>query len=224
VAAALATVAGAVAKVAGDVVLLAQSEVGEVRDRAEGRGGSSAMPNKRNPVAAIAARAAAQTVPGPVATLFAAMAHEHERAAGAWHAEWLPLRAALRATGSAVAWTVDMLEHLEPVPAAMAANLARAGGLLHAETVAAALAHALGRPAAQQLVEQAAAEASARGIPLRLVLSNRDIVRAVLDTDALDALFRSDAARGATEVFIDRAVTDARAWAGPDAGDAQSSM
>jgi 3-carboxy-cis,cis-muconate cycloisomerase len=105
---------GAVAKVAGDVVLLAQTEVGEVREGGEGaRGGSSTMPHKRNPVTAISALAGARQAPGLVANLLAAMEHEHERAAGAWHAEWAPLRELLRSTGSAAAWLRECLEELE---------------------------------------------------------------------------------------------------------------
>ena len=101
-ASALAVTSGAVAKVARDVILLSQTEVAEVRE-AKG-GGSSAMPHKRNPVAAISALACAQQAPGLAATLLGAMAHEHERAAGSWHAEWRPLGELLRSTGSAVAW------------------------------------------------------------------------------------------------------------------------
>ena len=79
---ALGTVAGAIGKAAGDVVLLAQTEVGEVREGVAGRGGSSTLPHKRNPVAAVLARAGADQAPGLVATLLASMAQEHERAAG----------------------------------------------------------------------------------------------------------------------------------------------
>jgi 3-carboxy-cis,cis-muconate cycloisomerase len=122
-AAALGEACGAMAKVAGDVVLLAQTEVGEVREGVEGRGGSSAMAHKRNPVAAISARAAARQAPGLVATLLASMEHEHERAAGAWHAEWPALRALLRFTGSAAAWLRDCLENLEVDVERMRANL-----------------------------------------------------------------------------------------------------
>jgi 3-carboxy-cis,cis-muconate cycloisomerase len=110
---ALGEACGAVAKIAGDVVLLAQTEVGEVREGVEGRGGSSAMAHKRNPVAAISALAAARQAPGLVATLLASMEHEHERAAGAWHAEWPALRSLLTFTGSAAAWLRDCLENLE---------------------------------------------------------------------------------------------------------------
>ena len=110
---ALGEACGAVAKVAGDIVLLAQTEVGEVREGVEGRGGSSTMAHKRNPVAAISARAAARQAPGLVATLLASMEHEHERAAGAWHAEWPALRSLLSFAGSAAAWLRDCLENLE---------------------------------------------------------------------------------------------------------------
>ena len=132
-ASALAVASGAVAKVARDVILLSQTEVAEVRE-ADG-GGSSAMPHKRNPVAAICALASAQQAPGLAATLLGAMAHEHERAAGAWHAEWRPLGELLRSTGSAVAWLRESLEGLEPDPVRMRANLDATGGRMLAERV-----------------------------------------------------------------------------------------
>ena len=93
------------------------------------------MPHKRNPVAAICALASAQQAPGLAATLLGAMAHEHERAAGAWHAEWRPLGELLRSTGSAVAWLRESLEGLEPDPARMRANLDATGGRMLAERV-----------------------------------------------------------------------------------------
>ena len=121
-ASALAVLSGAVAKAARDIVLLSQTEVAEVRGGASG-GGSSTMPHKRNPVAAICALGCAQQAPGLAATLLGAMAHEHERAAGAWHAEWRPLGELLRSTGSAVAWLRESLEGLEVDPERMRANL-----------------------------------------------------------------------------------------------------
>ena len=87
-AAALGGLAGAASKIARDVTLLAQTEVGELREGGEGRGGSSAMVHKRNPVAAVSAIACARRVPGLVATLLAGMEQEHQRSAGAWQAEW----------------------------------------------------------------------------------------------------------------------------------------
>ena len=119
-------VAVAVAKVALDIVMLAQSDVGELSEHAEGAGVSSSMDHKRNPIAAICARAAAMQVPGLVATLLqAAGSHELERAAGGWHAEWPALNSLLRSTGSAVEWLHASLERLHVHPERMAQNLAR---------------------------------------------------------------------------------------------------
>jgi len=120
---ALGTTAGVAGKVARDVLLLAQSEVGEVAEDAPGA--SSAMPHKRNPVAAVATSACAAQAPGLVATLLAAMVQEHERAAGGWHAEWRPLRELLIAVGSGSAWLRECLAGLVVEPAALAANLAQ---------------------------------------------------------------------------------------------------
>jgi 3-carboxy-cis,cis-muconate cycloisomerase len=122
---ALGSAAGAVAKVARDLTLLAQNEVGEVSDAAPG--GSSAMPHKRNPIAAVCALGCAGSAPGLVANLLAAMAHEHERAAGAWHAEWRPMRELLICTGSAASWLRAALERLLVHPDVMRDNLARSG-------------------------------------------------------------------------------------------------
>ena len=112
-ASALATASGVVGKVALDVVLMAQTEVAEVSEVAEGRGGSSSMPHKSNPIAAISARASARRAPHLAAHLFAQMEQEHERAAGAWHAEWSVLVDLLRATGSASWWIAESLGSLE---------------------------------------------------------------------------------------------------------------
>jgi 3-carboxy-cis,cis-muconate cycloisomerase len=151
---ALAVAAGAAGKVARDVTLLAQTEVAEVREA--GSGGSSTMPHKRNPVAAVAALACAEQAPGLAASLLAAMVQEHERAAGAWHSEWRPFSDLLVAAGSAAAWLRTCLEGLEVDAARMRANLDATGGLLLAERVANELAPALGRLGAHDLVERAA--------------------------------------------------------------------
>ncbi len=119
--------ASTVAKLALDVVLLAQDDVGELAEVAPGAGGSSSMPHKRNPIAAISARAAAMQAPGFVVTLLtAAGSGEWERAAGAWHAEWPALDGLLRTTGSAAWWLRTSLERLVVDPERMAANLAGA--------------------------------------------------------------------------------------------------
>jgi 3-carboxy-cis,cis-muconate cycloisomerase len=126
-AAALGQAAGAAGKVGTDVVLLAQTEVGEV---AEGEpGASSAMPHKRNPAAAVTAVAAARRTPGLVATVFAAMPGEQERAAGAWQAEAETLAELLRLTGVGVAAARRALEGLEVFPERMRANVEAPGDL-----------------------------------------------------------------------------------------------
>jgi 3-carboxy-cis,cis-muconate cycloisomerase len=127
---ALATTCGTAGKIARDLTLLAQSEVGEVAERSPGA--SSAMPHKRNPVAAVSVLAATTQAPGLAATLYSAMRHEHERAAGAWHAEWRPLRDLLTCTGSAAAWLRESLSGLAVDEAALARQLrqlAEAAGL-----------------------------------------------------------------------------------------------
>lgn len=152
---ALGTAAGAVGKVARDTVLYTQTEVGEV---SEGRpGGSSAMPHKRNPVAAVSASACAAQAPGLVATLLGAMAQEHQRAAGGWHAEWRPLRTLLVSTGSAAYWLRECLTNLDIHADRMRANLSLTGDALMAERVAAALAPSLGVDAAHDKVRAALA-------------------------------------------------------------------
>jgi 3-carboxy-cis,cis-muconate cycloisomerase len=120
----VALAAGTVEKVALDIVLLAQNEVGEVAEASgDGRGGSSAMAHKRNPVGAVRARAAARSVRGAVSVLLEAMAGEHERAAGAWQSEWGALSTALAGTGGA-AWSLrEALEGLTVDPARMAQNV-----------------------------------------------------------------------------------------------------
>jgi len=187
---ALGEASGAMAKIAGDVVLLAQTEVGEVREGGGDRGGSSAMPHKHNPVAAISALAGARQAPGLVANLLAAMEHEHERAAGAWHAEWGPLRELLRATGSAAAWLRDCLEHLEVDPERMRANLDDA---MLAERVAAAM----GRADATDRVREALAAGRSLG----------DVARDHLSAEETDRVLDPATYLGATDQLIDRALS-----------------
>jgi 3-carboxy-cis,cis-muconate cycloisomerase len=121
---ALATTAGALGKIATDVVLLAQTEVGEVAEPpGPGRGGSSAMPHKRNPALATMVRAAALQVPAYAQILMTAQSAALERPAGEWHAEWQPLRECLRLTGGAAETMAELLEGIEIFPERMRANL-----------------------------------------------------------------------------------------------------
>lgn len=205
VAAALGTAAGVVGKVARDVVLLAQTDVREVSERSdERRGGSSSMPHKQNPVAAVAALAAASSAPGLVATLLAAMVQEHERAAGAWHAEWLPFLSLLRASGSAASWLCESLSRLEVHPERMRANLAVSADVMLSERVAAALAGPLGQSAAHDSVASAAREATSAGRPLAEVLLERPDVAAHLLPEEVGRLLDPTTYLGSSDAFIDR--------------------
>lgn len=197
-AAALGEAAGVIAKVARDLALLAATEVAELSDDVAGRGGSSALPHKRNPVAAVAAAACAAQAPGLVATLLAAMAHEHERAAGAWHAEWRPLTELLRSVGSAAAWLRDGLEHCRVDAARMWAALDATGGALLAERVAGALAERLGSGAAHDLVAHATAAGEG--------LATDPQIRAHLGEDGLARLLDPTTYLGSAGVFVDRAL------------------
>jgi len=168
----LGATAGVLATVAVDIVLMAQTEVGEVSEGGA-RGGSSAMPHKHNPVAAISARACARRAPGLVATLFAAMEQEHERAAGAWHSEWPTLTALLTTVGSAAAWLAESLDGLRPDTARMAATVAVARDPELAGALAEALTPSLGAGAAHDEAARATREARESGRPLREVLAGR---------------------------------------------------
>ncbi|SNR23457.1 3-carboxy-cis,cis-muconate cycloisomerase [Blastococcus mobilis] len=170
---ALGATAGVLGTIAVDVVLMAQTEVAEVSESGESRGGSSAMPHKRNPVAAISARACARRAPGLVATLFAAMEQEHERAAGAWHSEWPTLTDLLSTVGSAASWLAESLAGLRPDVDRMAATVASARDPELAGALAEALTPTLGRGAAHDAAADASREAVASGRPLREVLAER---------------------------------------------------
>jgi 3-carboxy-cis,cis-muconate cycloisomerase len=201
---ALGVLAGALGKVARDITLLAQGEVGEARPR-EG-GGSSTMPHKRNPVAAVSALACAQRVPALVATIHSAMVQEHERAAGAWQAEWETLSDLLRLVGAEAAWAREMLETLEVDPERMRSNLEAAGDLVMAEGVATALAPRLGRGRAHELVEGAARRAGEEGRSLRDVLAELPEAAEHLGPEGLDAALVPEAYLGAASELVERAL------------------
>jgi 3-carboxy-cis,cis-muconate cycloisomerase len=218
---ALGVAAGALGKLALDVTLLAQTELGEVSEAAgDGRGGSSTLPHKRNPVGAVLVGAATRRVPGLVATLLASMAQEQERAAGAWHAEWEPQVELLRLVGGAAHRTRELLAGLEVDPDRMRENLAATGGLLMTEHLAAGLAGALGRVGAHDLVARLSREAADGGRPLRAVLAADPQVQAHLDEAALERLLDPEGYLGSAGRFVDRALAahHARSAAGVGAG------
>ena len=191
---AMARVTAALSKIARDVTLLAQTEVAEV---AEGSGGPSAMPNKVNPVAAVAILGCAKQAPGLLATLVASAEQEHQRAAGAWHAEWQPFGQLLQVAASAASWGAELLANLEVDTGKMAANLTAAGGLPLAERVSALLRTAIGTAEAHDLVATAAAKAATSGVPLRDIL--------LADPDLEDKLAKA----GITQADIEQALDPA---------------
>ena len=155
----LALLCGALGKMAADVASLASTEIGEVAEpHVPGRGGSSAMPHKRNPVGATLILAAHAAAPGLAATMLGAMASAHERAAGLWHAEWHALPQLFGLASGALREALALARGLEVFPQRMRANLDLTRGLLFADAVAARLAPSLGREAAHAMVERAAAQ------------------------------------------------------------------
>ena len=224
--AALARVAAALGKIARDVTLLAQSEVGEVSEgggspdarndpRAPAasprRGGSSAMPHKHNPVASIAVLGCTRQVPGLFGILLSNAEHELQRAAGAWHAEWEPLTALLRLAGSAASWAAELLSGLVVDTARMAANLAATKGLPLAEHVASLLAGVLGGAQAHDLVAEAGARAVGAGLPLRDVLLavptlEERLSSAGVTPEQIDAALEPSGYLGASDAFVTAAL------------------
>ncbi|GHE05774.1 3-carboxy-cis,cis-muconate cycloisomerase [Streptomyces alanosinicus] len=166
---ALAFTAGALGKIGEDVLTLSRTELGEV---AEGSGGgSSAMPHKANPVRATLLAAAARRAPQLAATLYGSLAAGDERPAGAWHAEWEPLRELLRLTGGAARDAAELAEGLQVNTGTMRRNLDLTGGLIVSERLSAVLAPRLGRARAKALLTELARRARTEDRPLGELLS-----------------------------------------------------
>jgi len=211
IAAALAILAGSCGKLARDVTLLMQTDVAEAFEpAAPGRGGSSTMPQKRNPVAAPIALAAATMAPNLAATIFAAQVGEHERSAGAWHAEWPAFPALALVTSGALRAAVEIAEGLEVDATRMRANLEATGGAIMAEAVMIALGRKLGRLEAHHVVEEASRKASAEHRHLEEVLSEDERVTAHLEADEIERLFDLLAYQGVAQEFIDRLIAGSK--------------
>jgi len=200
-----AILAGTCGKIARDVSLMMQTDVAEAFEPSgEGRGGSSTMPHKRNPVAAASALAAATMAPNLAATIFAAQVQDHERSAGPWHAEWPTLPTLLLVTSGGLAAIVDIAEGLEVDTARMHVNLDATGGLIMAEAVTFALAEKIGKSDAHHLIEAASKKAVAGKMHLRDVLTADSNVTTHLGAEKLAKLFEPMAYQGASQALIDR--------------------
>lgn len=204
IASTLALIVGNVGKMAKDWSLLMQTEIAEVFEpAAKGRGVSSTMPHKRNPVAAASILAAANRVPALMASVYQSMVQEHERALGAWHAEWLAIPEIFQLCAGALERSSEVLEHMQVNADAMQRNLECTNGLIMAEAVMMALAPKLGRLNAHHLVEQACQQAVAQHQHLKTVLSNMEQVNVHFNDQALDDLFNPASYLGNIQAQID---------------------
>jgi len=198
----LAFTAGALGKIAVDVLTLARTEIAEL---AEGSGGgSSAMPHKANPVRATLIAAAARRAPQLAATLLGSLAAEDERPAGAWHAEWEPLRELLRLTGGAARDAVELTEGLRVFEDTMRQHLGLTHGLIVSERLATELAPLLGRTRARELLTELARRTYAEGRPLGELLAEEPELKDVAVDELTDHARYTGSARALTDRALER--------------------
>ncbi|MGW2741578.1 3-carboxy-cis,cis-muconate cycloisomerase [Streptomyces sp. NPDC001450] len=198
----LAFTAGALGKLAVDVLTLSRTEIGEVSEGSGG--GSSAMPHKANPVRSTLLAAAARRAPQLAATLYGSLAAEDERPAGAWHAEWEPLRDLLRLVGGAAAHAAGLTEGLRVHPAAMRRNLDTTRGLIVSERLSAALAPVLGRARAKELLTELARRAHEEDRSLRELLVQEAELKEVELDDLTDPARYTGFAGALTDRALER--------------------
>jgi 3-carboxy-cis,cis-muconate cycloisomerase len=175
----------ALGKAARDIALLMQAEVAEAAERG---GGSSTMPQKRNPSGCALVLAAAARMPGLVASYLTAMLHEHERGVGGIQAEWPAVSAAVQSTGAAVAALAAIIEGLEVDPARMGANLDATGGTIFAERAVLVLTPSLGRERAEQIVAEAIAASRGSGVTFPAALKTMAGRESALPPGVLDGI------------------------------------
>jgi 3-carboxy-cis,cis-muconate cycloisomerase len=196
---------GTLGKIARDIVLHMQAEIDELREPAEeGRGGSSTMPHKRNPVACAMILAAAIRVPGLVATMLSAMLQEDERGLGGWHAEWATLPEIVCITSGAMHHLANVVPRLEIDVQRMRENIELTKGLIFAETITAALGEKISRSQARELIDAASAQAIKEKLHLRDVINDDQKIARHLSADQLDHLFDARNYTGTASDFIDR--------------------
>jgi 3-carboxy-cis,cis-muconate cycloisomerase len=206
----LGIVCGTLAKIATDIILLAQTEVGEVAEPyVAGRGQSSTMPQKRNPIASEYILAAARTVQGLVPVMMGAMAQDHERATGPWQAEALVIPQAFVLTHGALLHTRAIAEGMVVDAERMRANLDISHGLIVSEAVMMGLAPVLGRGEAHHVVKHACDVALTEKISLADALERDEAVSSRLDRAAIEKLIDPGNYLGSTQAFIDRVLAAA---------------
>lgn len=207
----LTIVVGNTGKMARDWSLMMQTEIAEVFEpTAKGRGGSSTMPHKRNPVAAASILAAANRVPALMSSMYQSMVQEHERSLGAWHAEWLALPEIFQLCAGALQRTVEVLQGLEVNSKNMQRNIATTQGLIMAEAVMMALAPKMGRLNAHHLVEKACQQAVAEQSHLQDIVSSFAEVKQHFSTDELTRIFKPESYLGNIQDQIDAVLKEAK--------------
>jgi len=205
----LGLIAGSLGKLGRDVSLLMQTEAAEVFEpSAPGKGGSSTMPHKRNPVGAAVLIGAATRVPGLLSTLFSAMPQEHERSLGLWHAEWETLPEICCLVSGSLQQALLIAQGLEVDAGRMAHNLDLTQGLVLAEAVSIVLAQRVGRDTAHHLLERCCKRAVAEQRHLRAVLGDEPQVTAELSAAELDHLLDPAHYLGQAKTWVERAVAE----------------
>jgi 3-carboxy-cis,cis-muconate cycloisomerase len=211
IAATLGLCTGTLGKIARDISLHAQTEIAELSEPVfEGRGGSSTMPQKRNPVTCAVVLAAATRIPGLVTTLLSAMLQEEQRGLGGWHAEWETLPDIICLSGGALHHLAEMLPGFEVDPERMRHNLELTNGLIFAEAVTMALGDRMGKMPAHLLVEAACKKTREQKRHLKEVLREESGLRGHLTPADLESLFDARNYLGSAEEFICRVVAEAR--------------
>lgn len=196
---------GSLGKIARDIVLLMQNEVGEAAEAGgQGRGGSSTMPHKRNPIGCTVTLASAARVPPLVATFLASMVQEHERGVGGWQAEWSTVANLMQATGLAVASMSEVAEGLTVDSGRMRANIEATRGVVFAEGAMMILGPKLGRDVAHKLLEEAVRQSVAQGRHLAEVLGGMPEVTRHIGVAELDDLECPEKYLGVAEQFRKR--------------------
>ncbi|WP_248802924.1 3-carboxy-cis,cis-muconate cycloisomerase [Pseudomonas sp. MWU13-2100] len=209
----LGMIAGSLGKVGRDLSLLMQTEAAEVFEpAAPGKGGSSTMPHKRNPVGAAVMIGAATRAPGLVATMFSAMPQEHERSLGLWHAEWETLPELCCLVSGSLQQALQVAPGLEVDAGRMRQNLELTKGLVLAEAVSIALSRRIGRDAAHHLIEQCCRRAVEQGAHLRQVLAGEPQVTAQLSAEALGRLLDPACYLGQSQRWVQRALAEHHAF------------
>ncbi|TWI58321.1 3-carboxy-cis,cis-muconate cycloisomerase [Pseudomonas duriflava] len=202
-------IAGTLGKFGRDLSLLMQTEAAETFEPAgQGRGGSSTMPHKRNPVSAAVLISAATRVPNLVATMFASMPQEHERSLGLWHAEWDTLPDIVCLTSGALQQALLVAKGLEVDAERMRQNLELTHGLVLAEAVSIALSQRIGREQAHHLVEQCCRRAVAERCHLREALGRDEEVSAEFSSEELDRLLDPAHYLGQARTWVERACAE----------------